>query len=265
MDRDGLHDLNVQVDWHRKGGTYWVRYIHVELLSQPSAALSLGVASSQGIRVNDRVRVRASVSTPKYKWGSITHASVGVVNFIAPNGRDVTVDFPQQSNWTGLLSEMEPVPAYHPGVSCDGCLANPIAGPRFKCKVCDNFDFCERCFCSRAGHRHSFNLIAEPGGASVFAGRPGRARRRTPARSSISHSHPTAPGEPAGLVEEWGKVVRSMGVSSRENWAYKLTDGTSSYWQSCGTQGKHWIRLEMQPDILVHTLRIQVCCNCFRS
>lgn len=33
LDRDGLHDLNVQADWHNKGGTYWVRYIHVELLS----------------------------------------------------------------------------------------------------------------------------------------------------------------------------------------------------------------------------------------
>ena len=35
LDRDGLHDLNVQVVWQRKGGTYWVRYIHVELLTQP--------------------------------------------------------------------------------------------------------------------------------------------------------------------------------------------------------------------------------------
>ena len=49
-----------------------------------------------------------------------------------------------------------------------------------------------------------------------------------------------------------------MGVSSRESWAYRLTDGTSSYWQSCGTQGKHWIRLELHPDVLIHSLRIQV-------
>ena len=37
LDRDELHDLNVQVDWQRKGGTYWVRYIHVELLTNPSS------------------------------------------------------------------------------------------------------------------------------------------------------------------------------------------------------------------------------------
>jgi len=34
LDRDGLHDLNVQCDWQQKGGTYWVRYIHVELLGK---------------------------------------------------------------------------------------------------------------------------------------------------------------------------------------------------------------------------------------
>jgi hypothetical protein len=28
LDRDGLHDLNMQVDWQRKGGTYWVRINH---------------------------------------------------------------------------------------------------------------------------------------------------------------------------------------------------------------------------------------------
>lgn len=34
LDRDGLHDLNVQCDWQQKGGTYWVRYIHIELIGR---------------------------------------------------------------------------------------------------------------------------------------------------------------------------------------------------------------------------------------
>lgn len=37
LDRDGLDDLNVQVNWQRKGGTYWVRYVHVELLGFDTA------------------------------------------------------------------------------------------------------------------------------------------------------------------------------------------------------------------------------------
>ena len=66
LDRDGLHDLNVHVVWQRKGGTYWVRYIHVELMTQP-----LSLHSNQSLKVGDRVRVKAHVSTPKYKWGGV--------------------------------------------------------------------------------------------------------------------------------------------------------------------------------------------------
>lgn len=39
LDRDGLHDLNVQCDWQQKGGTYWVRYIHTELLGNTLSVL----------------------------------------------------------------------------------------------------------------------------------------------------------------------------------------------------------------------------------
>lgn len=43
LDRDGLHDLNVQCDWQQKGGTYWVRYIHIELLGKlQMMAVTLG-------------------------------------------------------------------------------------------------------------------------------------------------------------------------------------------------------------------------------
>jgi hypothetical protein len=49
-------------------------------------------------QVGDRVRVKGSVTTPKYKWGSVNHNSIGVVTSISANGRDVTVDFPMQGN-----------------------------------------------------------------------------------------------------------------------------------------------------------------------
>ena len=104
-------------------------------------------SSPSHIKIGDKVRVKPTVTTPKYKWGSVTHRSVGVVKgktiisafkqlhqcaenplfsvlmernglFLAfsANGKDVIVDFPQQSHWTGLLSEMELVPSVHPGV-----------------------------------------------------------------------------------------------------------------------------------------------------
>ncbi|MPC77545.1 putative E3 ubiquitin-protein ligase HERC2 [Portunus trituberculatus] len=41
-----------------------------------------------------------------------------------------------------------------------------------------------------------------------------------------------------GTVEDWHRCVRNLSVSSRENWAHRLIDGTGSYWQSCGQEGK---------------------------
>lgn len=48
LDRDGLHDLNVQGDWQKKNGTYWVRYVHVELLGHDSYGKSIGNAGILG-------------------------------------------------------------------------------------------------------------------------------------------------------------------------------------------------------------------------
>ncbi|XP_037393844.1 uncharacterized protein LOC108411315 isoform X2 [Pygocentrus nattereri] len=66
-------------------------------------------ADSENFRVGDRVRVKASVSTPKYKWGSASHSSVGVVRAIS--GETMTVDFPVQKSWKAAVSEMELAPS----------------------------------------------------------------------------------------------------------------------------------------------------------
>ena len=57
-----------------------------------------GISSLSGIhgvilKVGDRVRVKSSVVTPKYKWGSVNHNSIGVVTSVSPNGRDVSVSY----------------------------------------------------------------------------------------------------------------------------------------------------------------------------
>lgn len=57
------------------------------------------------------------MTTPKYKWGTVNHASIGSVVSVSSNGKDVKVDFEQQANWTGLESEMELVPVRHCGVT----------------------------------------------------------------------------------------------------------------------------------------------------
>ncbi|XP_011304625.1 E3 ubiquitin-protein ligase HERC2 [Fopius arisanus] len=241
IDPEGLHDLNVQVAWQHTDGTYWVRFIHIELLGHPPTLPTPPAA----LKVGDKVRVKTSVTVPKYKWGSVNHSSVGVLTAIINNGKDVSVDFPQQSNWTGCMMEMERVPSCHHAVTCNSCHLSPISGARLKCKACENYNLCENCFYTKRCHRHGFNRIAEPGSAAVYAGKPGRYHYRR----DITES---------SLIEDWSKCIRTLIVSSRDNWATRLVDGSGKFWQSCGQRGKHWIRLDMMPNILIESLKITV-------
>ena len=74
----------------------------------------------------------------------------------------IAVDFSQQSHWTGLVSEMELIPATHADVTCNGCHMFPVTGPRYECTHCEDFDFCEACFRTKPKHRHNFNKITDP-------------------------------------------------------------------------------------------------------
>ncbi|XP_076873379.1 E3 ubiquitin/ISG15 ligase TRIM25-like isoform X2 [Brachyhypopomus gauderio] len=66
---------------------------------------------SSSIKIGDRVHVKTTVDTPKHGWGEISHKSVGVVT--ALKGTDVTVAFPEQKRWLGVLSEVELASSAH--------------------------------------------------------------------------------------------------------------------------------------------------------
>ncbi|KAL0895990.1 hypothetical protein ABMA27_011981 [Loxostege sticticalis] len=96
VERDIKQNVFIHVEWRGLGRVCGVRAVHAEVVS-----------GGPPFAVGDRVRVRAAVTQPRYKWGCIDHTSVGTVTAISSNGRDLTVDFPQQPGWTGQVSEME--------------------------------------------------------------------------------------------------------------------------------------------------------------
>lgn len=200
VEPEALHDLNVYVDWKMYGTVYWMRFVHIELLEPPSTTNDQLVPSSSSnveptIMIGSHVRIRQNISTPRYKWGSVAPGSIGVVTAINENG-DISVDFPQQFNWSGHISEMELV-----------CQGNPDANDYYQ---------------------------------------------------NGSHE---AQSE-GDLIEDWSRVIRSLCVSSNETSAKHLLDRSANYWQSSSTQstssGKHWIRIEMHENVLIHSLAITV-------
>lgn len=354
LDMDGLHDLNVQVDWQQKGRKHWVGYVHVEMLGYPlpvaqpvpahmqnptlhmaSMAQASAKSSGQGhqggghhghhqsgqkgggrdggggglgegamggvlVRVGDRVRIIPEVHARKV----VEHlAAVGKPNTCAegaipgPNdvgivtsicGEQATVKwFGHNIKMTGPLRDLCLDVSTHPGVVCDGCYASPIVGPRFKCKLCYSFDYCQQCFSEKKCHPHGFNRINEAGMPSIFAGKPGRSGvgggsggggGGSPSKGGghgqlVQNGGGVGVGGIAGgvgsqqqqtlvvsgILKEWSKCVKQINVSSLESWAYRLIDGIpTTFWQSCGNQGKHWIMLEMQPNVLVQHLKMMV-------
>ena len=54
----------------------------------------------------------------------------------------------------------EPKKEIHNFIICDGCGMNPLVGKRYKCKTCQDFDYCEKCYeKNKDEHKHEFKLI----------------------------------------------------------------------------------------------------------
>lgn len=84
-------------------------------------------------------------------------------------GADISVD-------TTAAPKNETV---HHGVTCDGCGVSPIAGPRFKCTSCPNFDFCIQCRHERSHDpTHPFEQIEREERSSFPPGCGARYGRR---------------------------------------------------------------------------------------
>ena len=63
---------------------------------------------------------------------------------------------PKLKNFINLNKELE----IHHFVQCDGCEMAPLRGKRYKCKECENFDYCENCYNkNKQSHKHEFEII----------------------------------------------------------------------------------------------------------
>ena len=98
---------------------------------------------------------------PKMKLASIKIV-IGEECPTYDNSNSKKVKLPKQEEEEKKTPETEEKPI-HKGITCDGCGISPIVGCRYKCAVCQNFDFCEVCEEKHSEeHQHPFIKIYNP-------------------------------------------------------------------------------------------------------
>lgn len=86
-------------------------------------------------------------------------------NLFNGQGGEMTQQEPDQINsMSDTASTINPQSIVHPNVECDGCGMCPIVGPRFKCTVTKDFDYCSKCEESK-NHPHAMLKLNKPGQA----------------------------------------------------------------------------------------------------
>ena len=61
----------------------------------------------------------------------------------------------------------------HNDIACDSCGVQPVAGNRFTCQDCDDFDLCHACYSTSTHKRsHAFALIATEGATPILLTKP---------------------------------------------------------------------------------------------
>ena len=61
-----------------------------------------------------------------------------------------------------LERKEEQAKVIHEKVICDGCEMNPIQGIRYRCSVCADYDFCEKCESTGIHQNHALLKIRQP-------------------------------------------------------------------------------------------------------
>jgi E3 ubiquitin-protein ligase HERC2 len=95
IEPEGLHDLNVRVDWQMHDRPYWMCFVHLELLEPPQVNESTIPIVGSKVKIKNSHNMKYRLGTPK---------GTGTITFIS--GNDATVDF-EHETWSGHLTELE--------------------------------------------------------------------------------------------------------------------------------------------------------------
>ena len=85
-----------------------------------------------------------------------------IIEAVEKKNEENLVKLDEIAKKVGINLNSEKKKIVHPGVICDGC-NGPIIGTRYKCTICEDFDFCEKCEEKNNGdHGHPLLKILTP-------------------------------------------------------------------------------------------------------
>ena len=136
---------------------------------------------------------------------------------------------------------------HHVGVACDGC-EKEVAGPRYKCTVCEDYDLCGACEARGMHPAHNMIRIATPESAwpKHFFSRLNKMHERMNGRRAArAAAAAAAAAEQAGQEEESGGFARGGGRAGRGGsrrgrggkWAKMPADQDPNDKEDCDDEG----------------------------
>ncbi|XP_066913164.1 E3 ubiquitin-protein ligase HERC2-like, partial [Clytia hemisphaerica] len=230
-------DENILVYWETQNKALWTTADKIQIVDDFMKPKTLDV-----IKEGSYVRIKQIGTSHKLNMTPLLLNRVGTVTYLHHNGLDCSVTFEEMPLWHGTIRDLELVGPVHSRVTCDGCERKPVVGVRYKCKTCDDFDFCEHCFANKTDHDHNFVAYhrSKKGQHPIEAGKPGRARTEWCHSSSEKHL-----------------CIKEMTVSSNEHMAAKMINKEIDMpWISEKAFGAHKIDLTINPHVLITNMSV---------
>uniref|UniRef100_A0A1I8FJK4 CUB domain-containing protein n=1 Tax=Macrostomum lignano TaxID=282301 RepID=A0A1I8FJK4_9PLAT len=232
-------------------------------------------------------QVRPEIANPRYRWGSVTQPALASWSPCAASPQaqpEAIVDFPEHHGWRCPTVGAD----RRPGRLSRRLLLRRLldgADSRLSLRLpsLPGFQTCgEACYLGgQSGHQpgHEFHVIASPDASPVRAGSCATQRDATAASDVGGAAAATAAAAGADPVagrrrrlrsnrkrrSHWGYCVKQVTVSSRGDLVRRMLGdsraaGGGGCWRSAAkTSGaRHWIRLEMNEEIVIDRLSIKL-------
>lgn len=167
IDSEGLHDLNVFVAWQHRNDTYWVRFIHVELLGFPPSSRHWprGSKTTPAQAATAQALGSTSTSVPAATTSSVVSAGSSSATSGTSTTAVASAPVAVAVAAAGALRSPESTPERSDRPDCASCHRSTGGAARYACHQCRNFCLCEACFhvLSRSFHRHQLLRVNDGG------------------------------------------------------------------------------------------------------